>query len=353
MDKTSHTSELIEKYIKGECTKEELEKVLPILENSHHDLNIRSILHQKWEEENKHCDKEDVNLTTVLNNIHHLINLEEGHWRNKDRGFRIIYRTFIRIAAILFVPLLIAGIWYYISSQSPYLGTDAWITINSPLGSRIKTTLPDSTVVWQNGGSTIQYPRDYTKRNRQVKMDGEAFFEVTSDKLHPFYVVSNDLRIKVTGTMFNVSSYPDDNYTSVVLAEGKVFVEKTGFSYELDSGNEFCFFKNTGRSTVKQVDVEKLTSWKDGKLIFRNDPLSEVAKRLSRWYNVEIELKDDTGALLNHPFTMTIEYETLPQVLNYLTKAAPLKYTLETIEREGENSLSRYKYIITPVKQTN
>lgn len=352
MGKTSDISGLIEKYIKGECTKEELEEVFLILENSNRDLNVRRILFEKWEGQNKIVVEENVDLTDELNHIHHLINLEEGHWKKEVRGIRKLYKSFVKIASILFIPLLIAGIWYYSSTQSPYLGTDAWITVNSPLGSRIKTTLPDSTTVWQNGGSTIQYPRDYTRRNRQVKLTGEAYFEVTSDKLYPFYVLSGDLNVKVTGTKFNVSSYQDDNYTSVVLAEGKVFIEKTGLSYELDPGNEFCFFNDSGRSTVKQVDVEKLTSWKDGRLIFRNDPLSDVAKRLSRWFNVEIELRDATGALLNHPFTMTIEYETLPQVLNYLTQAAPLEYTMETIKRDGVNNLSRYKYIITPVKQT-
>jgi len=354
MKQETDTPVLIEKYIQGTCSKEELARVLPILEDPYHNLNLRPVLYEIWnsKQEETRQQEAEVDFGAMLGNVHHRINLEKGKWNPGHNKWEKILSPLIKAAAILFIPLLAAGIWYFVSSRMPYNGTDSWITISSPQGSKIKTALPDGTTVWQNGGSIVKYPRNYTRANRQVILEGEAFFDVKSDRLHPFFVTAGNIRLKVTGTRFNVSNYEEDKNVSVVLELGSVFIEKVKMSktgepaYELTPGNQFCYKNETQKVTVKQVDVEKFTSWKDGKLVFRNDPLSNVAKRLKRWYNAEIELSDSTGTLRLLPFTLSIENETLPQVLDYLCQAAPLQYKTTFVKKDDGSGLYKTRYTI-------
>jgi ferric-dicitrate binding protein FerR (iron transport regulator) len=122
---------------------------------------------------------------------------------------------------------MVISIWYFYTSRRPYDHNDSFITINTPEGSKIKSELPDGTVIWQNSGSTIQYPRNFTRRNRQVILTGEAFFDVRTDKIHPFHVKTGELVVTVTGTRFNVSGYPEDAGATIVLESGEIKVKNS------------------------------------------------------------------------------------------------------------------------------
>jgi ferric-dicitrate binding protein FerR (iron transport regulator) len=345
---------LLQKYMEGKISGREMEQLSSLFEAPSNYHSLRPALLDIWTN-NKEPDwiKPGAGKANqILNRLHYLIRLDEGEKPVRRSAFAKTINIFSKIAAILILPLLIAGTWYFIDSRSPYTdeGISDWITVSSSMGAKIKTVLPDSTVIWQNAGSIIKYPRDYTKKNRQVILSGEAFFAVHSDRLYPFYVRTNHLQVKVTGTRFDVSSYTDDRSTTVVLEKGKVGIQNlTNLKkspYYLTPGMCYSFSEKEHKAIVKNVEVKKYISWKDGKLIFRNDPLSDVCKRLRRWYNAEIELSDNTGELLSHPFTMTIETETLSQVMDYLCQAAPVSYEIKYIRKNDESDLLRPKYII-------
>ena len=162
-----------------------------------------------------------------------------------------------------------------------------------------------------------------------------------------------DLDIKVLGTSFNVMAYPGENEISATLEEGRISVEQSAngklvkrFCF-LEPGQRMIYTRSDERARKFKADTEKYTSWKDGRLVFRNDPLYTVIERLEKWYNVEIEVSDPTDELSQHPFTLTIENETLPQVLEYLTVASPVRWKVIPPKYTADGKISLSKYIIS------
>ena len=344
---------LLDDYLRNSCTRQEYERVLEILKNPEYNNVLKFLLSKKWSEletnpiELSEEDKKDIRQS--LSNIHHEINLIEEHWEFRS-SFKKISRVLVNIAATLLLPVLFLSIWYFSNTREYYQSTDSFITLNTPAGSKLRSQLPDGTVVWLNAASTIKYPQNYTKRNRQVMLTGEAYFDVSSDKLHPFFVKTKNLLIEVTGTKFNVSEYDAENTSSVVLEKGIVSVKSLNSSssqqYKLVPGDKLASTRMKGIVLDHNIDVQKYVSWINGKLIFRDDPLGEILKKLSRWYNVEIVVNDPKEKFINLPFNMTIQNESLPQIMEYLKRALPITIREEKLVLKGDGSFNRHKYII-------
>lgn len=160
-----------------------------------------------------------------------------------------------------------------------------------PYGKRSQITLADGTKIWLNAGSTLSYPIHFSKNKREVYLLGEAFFEVTSDSSNPFYVITNDMRIRVTGTHFNVTSYQNDAFTQAVLVEGKIETSSNrmfGRSIELSPGERIVYDKEEKTLQKDKVDTALYSSWVDGYLIIDNEPVELIFKKLERYYNKKI-----------------------------------------------------------------
>ena len=345
MKNEKNTTLLIQKYLESKCTPDELKSIIHLLEKEEYEDQLHVLLFDYWKNTpsfQHQIEKEE--LDQMLNSIHHQISLTERE--EKPLIKRVLYYA-IRTAAILFIPLLLASLWVFFRDDT-YNQGDSYITLETPMGSKLRTTLPDGTEVWQNSGTTLQYPVRFTKHHREVRLSGEAYFHVSSDKKNPFFVKTDDGTIKVTGTRFNVSAFPDDHFSSVVLEEGQVFYlpanqEKPVILYP---NERIIYLKDQHKLIRGKTDVEKYTSWKEGKLIFRNDPLSDIIRRLKRWYNADIVLSDPSEKLGGLTFTMTIENETLPQVIDYITQAANLNLKRKDLDKNTEGSFVKTKYII-------
>ena len=144
--------------------------------------------------------------------------------------------------------------------------------------------------------STLSYPVRFTGNSREVYLSGEAFFEVSSDRSKPFYVITGDLRIKVTGTRFNVTSYSNDVVTQAVLVEGKIEAAKNRFfsrSVELSPGECIVYDRKENKIQKDKVDVELYTSWVNGYLLIENEPVVAVSythldvykRQVRSWYS--------------------------------------------------------------------
>ena len=338
---------LLRNYLENSCDEKELDELLQLIHQEGYQQQLESLLYEYWQNNPSFKNKlKESELNEMLDSIHHQINLQTS---SRMGVLRKLTSYMVRVAAILFIPLLIGTIWY-VRQNMEYNLSDSMITLQTPLGSKLKTILPDGTEVWQNAGTTIQYPARFTKSNRQVYLTGEAYFHVSSDKAHPFYVKTTDGTIKVTGTRFNVSAFPDDNFSSVVLEEGKVSyipVNKMDKQQVLIPDEQILYLKESGNLIKQKIDVDKYTSWIDGKLIFRNDPLAIVIKRLERWYNADIVLNDPDGTLAQHPFTMTVHNETLQQVLDYVVEAANLELKKEGTSLTAKSTFGKTKYLIS------
>ncbi len=248
--------------------------------------------------------------------------------KKKDQTItRKIYTTVNKIAVILFIPLLVASLFLFYQLNNSQKSEESFAEIYCPLGTRTKFNLPDGSSGWLNSGSTLKYAVQFRK-NRQVELNGEAFFDVVKNEKSPFELNTKHFKVEVLGTKFNVTSYNDDEDFAVTLETGKVRVIEKNSPHQLTlkPGYQFSFDKSEWDASLKKVNTHYFTSWKDGQMMFRNTPFSDVLVRLGRWYNVDFICDDNR--LLKLPYRATFKEETLEHVLELLTFTAPIKYEL-------------------------
>ncbi|WP_303919025.1 FecR family protein [Draconibacterium sediminis] len=207
-------------------------------------------------------------------------------------------------------------------------------TLVVPYGKRTQITLADGSKVWLNSGSKLVYPATNTGNKREVYIDGEAIFNVAHIDNKPFYVNTKDFKIKVLGTVFNVNAYEDDNNSGTVLAEGKIEISSnnnTLFNNEKRTilpGTRIVYNNNTERFEESQVEVKNYLSWRDGYLILEKEPLETILKKISRYYNVDIELQN--AAIGKETFSGNLNLRnTAEEVLNIIAETTQIKLNRE------------------------
>ncbi len=210
-------------------------------------------------------------------------------------------------------------------------------TIKIPYGKRFQLQLSDGTTVHLNSGTTLKYPVKFiTGESRQVFLDGEAYFDVTKDKLHPFVVNADALNIRVLGTHFNVTNYPEDDMTDVVLVEGSVGLYTTDQQFDaskntiLKPGYKGSFYKSDRRIATREVITNSYTSWIDGTLTFKNMTFKNIAKKLERHYDITIV--NQNNKLANEKFNASFKEESIQKVLSYFGEIHAFNYTIKNNE---------------------
>ena len=171
-------------------------------------------------------------------------------------------------------------------------GTEQLNQLVVPLGKRTSLTLSDGTRLWLNSGSRAIFPVVFTKQKREIFIEGEAYLEVAHDAFKPFFVVTDNVHLRVLGTTFNVSAYPDDQSTSVVLVEGSVEATVDSKKVLMKPNQLLTYEKRSAATALNTTDVLPYISWKDGWLYCEKETLETIATKLSRYYNVRIEFKD-------------------------------------------------------------
>ena len=161
-------------------------------------------------------------------------------------------------------------------------------TLVIPRGSEYNIILADGTKVFLNAGSEISYPVGFAGDCREVKLQGEAYFEVKRDERRPFFVQAGDVRIRVLGTSFNVSAYSGREKIETTLEEGKIQLTNGKEVVEVTQGKQAIYNKGDGRFEVKNVDTKLYTAWKDGYYKFDQMTLEEIMETLSLWYDLNV-----------------------------------------------------------------
>lgn len=161
-------------------------------------------------------------------------------------------------------------------------------TLITPSGGQYMLILPDRTKVWLNAESAISYPSAFSDAERTVTLTGEAYFEVAKDKQHPFKVKAGAAEVKVLGTHFNIMSYADEGQIQVSLAEGAVRVKLADDTEVLSPGQQALIKAGAQHIILKSVDIDEVTSWKNGLFQFDNTPMEQVMRQIKRWYNVDV-----------------------------------------------------------------
>ncbi|MGQ8336198.1 FecR family protein [Sunxiuqinia sp. A32] len=236
-----------------------------------------------------------------------------------------------KIAAVIFMIIGIgslSGILRYEFSSTDS-GKLLYTTFTTPLGQNSKIVLPDQSVVWLNSGTTITYNNHFSIDNRDVEIEGQAFFQVEHNEELPLIVNCRDLNVTVLGTKFDVNAYPDHTNIEIVLQEGKV--ELTHDNYKsfrqiLNPGEKLEFDTENVGLNVSQVDIYKYTSWKDGILIFKNDPMNEVLEKLERWYNIKIDVRNKE--IYNLVFNATIVNQSVEEIFELIRYTCSVEYQI-------------------------
>jgi len=197
--------------------------------------------------------------------------------------------------------------------------------ISAP-GELTKIDLPDGSRIWLNAGSSISYPEQFSSEKREVKLEGEAYFDVKHDPEKPFLIHTETMVTQVLGTSFNVSSYPQDQQIKVTVLSGKVAVYERGTVSKtavgkvhfLESNQELVYQKALHQFMKVQNKTRPAdaAAWKDGNLIFKSVELSEVVRRLGRHYGITIR----TDAELDCPVTANFNKEPLERVMRVLAQ---------------------------------
>lgn len=175
-----------------------------------------------------------------------------------------------------------------VAVENPAVAESRINTLSTPSGGQYMLILPDHTKVWLNAESALSYPSVFSSAERTVTLTGEAYFEVAKDKQHPFIVKTGAAEVKVLGTHFNVSSYADEGQTQISLAEGAVRVTLGKIAQVLAPGQQALIKTGSAQITLKQVDIDEATNWKNGLFQFDNAPIEQVMRQIKRWYNVDI-----------------------------------------------------------------
>lgn len=207
--------------------------------------------------------------------------------------------------------------------------------LSIPNGKKFQIILSDGTKVHLNSGTSIKYPVKFIKgQDRQVYLlEGEAYFAVAKDTEHPFIVNSDNINVRVLGTEFNISSYPEDNIINTVLVEGSVSIFEAEKSYNKDTsiklkpGFKASWNKVENKVAIDRVEINTYIGWINGKLIFKNTQFKNIIKKLERHYNITIT---NNNAKLNEQyFDATFDIETIDQVLNSFNKSYKIQYKIE------------------------
>ncbi|WP_421940475.1 FecR family protein [Pedobacter sp.] len=170
--------------------------------------------------------------------------------------------------------------------------TAAFNTIETPRGGQYQIALPDGTHVWLNAGSSLRFPVAFAAKNRMVKLQGEAYFEVAHNAKKPFLVSTEKQTVEVLGTHFNVNAYQGETFTKTTLLEGKVKVYRASANGAIKENSILFPGEQASLSkdhlVVKQVEAENEIAWKNGYFIFNGDDFETSMRTIGRWYNVEI-----------------------------------------------------------------
>lgn len=347
------TQEILIKFLNDRCSEEEVKEVIRwVNKDAFTHEGVEWGLHDwnEFRESTGFLDEEQQ--SSLLNKIHQKIILSLNHQTNTKPVVRI-FSWITKVAAVLLLPVL--GILIYMLQNQPAESiasaglTPDSLQIVTPVGSRTVVKLPDGSLVYLNHGSKLKYPQQFSGKVREVILSGEGYFDVAYDPGKPFFVNIEKLKIKAVGTKFNVSAYPGEGSIATTLVEGKVSIEPTTGSdkgkpfYSLVPGQHVNFEIQTGNIFSVKGDINKYIAWKEGKVIFENESITGVAGRLSRMFNVDIDIADE---IKEYTYTVTFIDEPLFQILDLMKIATPIKYHALPRTKLPDGTFSRQKIFI-------
>jgi ferric-dicitrate binding protein FerR (iron transport regulator) len=314
---------LIEGFFQNTCTLEEAKGILKWLSapegiqylSDRFDIDRAAIEHGT-----EFLPDHDIRSSYIFEEIAKQIKAEQAAKR-----IPLFDRTWTKIAAVVVALLSIGSVLWYTLGW-PQKET-VWQEVYVPRGEKLQVLFQDGTRVWLNSDTRLKYPLEFKGNKREVKLEGEAYFVVHKNARKPFFVHTNSLSVKVTGTSFDVKAYKDENTVTTTLDEGKVSLigESSQEEATLLPGQRALYSNTNKQLTISKTSDVIYSNWKTYKITFKDTPMSEVVKTLERWYNVKINIADP--AILKYTYTIEFNNENIKNVLSDLQKITPIQCT--------------------------
>ncbi|MFA7116804.1 MAG: FecR domain-containing protein [Bacteroidales bacterium] len=329
---------LLIKYINGKTSFKENRDVISWIDKSEENHHYYEILLSSISGINIDTLQNTLSKDEIVDNY---LNVIKKIKSAKSHNFKYYLLRSSAIAAVilLLISVLINIKQYYnikdFNFIDKYLSNNEVTTYYTDSGIKGEIVLPDSSIVWLNSCSKIEYPTHFDTDVRRIKFSGEGFFDVRYNAECPFEVVTDKgMQIQVLGTRFNIRSYKDDNDEQAVLFKGKVKVEKKFIkdqvlylrNVELNPSESITFVKNVMNSGIVRVDTIQIDAWRRGKIIFKDTPMLDVIKTLERWHGMEIIVKDKS--IFHHTLTATFSSESMVQIMELIRFTSSIKYKI-------------------------
>lgn len=312
---------LLQRYIEGNVSTEEIESVVNWLDKSEENVREYMALHKLYD-------------ISILNK--QAYNQPTRSSKKRIFPFRTIIYESLKIAAIFLIVWI--GIKKYTDKPEQPLQPIAYQTLYVPAGQRAQLTLSDSTTVWLNAKSKLIYPTNFEKDKRIVKLEGEAYFDVTHSDKQPFIVKTDKMDIEVLGTSFNVTDYADYNMHEVSLLKGSIKLKTSslpqGYIVKVDE----CVKIDEGKIKVSTIKNHDHFKWKEGLLCFDNETVESIIQKLQLYFDVRINIAKSTKLLkLRYTGKFRVD-DGVEQVLKVLQLEHGFSYT-----RDNEQNLITIK----------
>ena len=284
------------------------------------DPAVTASMHLKWQNAPDATEHDNTDANRLWNQIQGQL------WRDPLIQRLKLYKVYAAAATVLLF-ISLASLGYLIGEKDD---ADTMFIVKSGLRSMESVRLPDGTNVQIGPGSTLTYPSSFTGKTRDVKLNGQAFFDVAKNPSRPFIVQTSDMTVQALGTAFELFSYAVDNRSEVILLNGKVKIgvgdrqnQRTSF-YLLDPDEKLLIDKQGNKVTKWKVDADKYTSWRKQWIIsFENEKLSMIIPRLEQWYGQKIMCQKDLTD--RYRFTFKIRDESLDRILFMMSESSPLQ----------------------------
>lgn len=316
------SEDIVRKYLEGQCSEEDLIETNNWIKES--EENARWLFRM---EEIYHLGKfegyaDENRIFRAEKQLCKRLNQEQ---QQKDR--KLYMRQWIKYAAVIAI-LFIAGggVGYFFYQQNA--GSQMLVAIADE-GIVKEILLPDGTKVWLNNSSTLKYPQEFSENERNVYLEGEAYFEVTKNRHKPFTVESDAMRVRVLGTTFNLKCDKHCRIAEATLIEGEIEVKGNQEEGQiiLAPGQRAELNRSNGRLTVKQVDAKLDAVWHNDLIPFDKANIFTITKTLERFYNVKIILSPDIQT--NRTYSGVLKKQAnIESVLTSLQNSIPIEYKI-------------------------
>lgn len=336
---------LFHRFFDKSCTEEEKEELMTYITHSEHDEQLRSLIDITWEKELPDYHQPEEKASAIFQQIIR----QDAPVLPMGKTIPARTKWWRYAAAAALVLGLGAGVWWFTlkGNTGNAAGKTLAASYRAEIGEMKTVQLPDGTVVTLNANSSINLNGNFNEKDRRLELSGEAFFKVAHNASKPFIIHTSKMDVRVLGTSFNVKAYPDDQNFETTLIQGSVEVEMNNEEKKkvILKPNEKITVENNRPAIASQPQMEDLRrlqpqkahiiepvtlsrdssimeiGWTNNQLVFNNNTLEEIAKKIERWYGVKVQFGDEK--IKQYRFTISIEKESLETVLQVLQLSNP------------------------------